>query len=467
MEKVYERLFAVTGIRYCCRDAAAEKGVVMSEDDMYRAAEAFTGSCLRGCRFILTMERGIEWDGWAVAVYDEFFHLRGYISHSERMAVVEEMERLGTRSMWAEAAEDGSNVTLYVRLVEDTGWRPLAKERRIAETLVPEDVMVWFTRDGNRAELVGSCMRWMTANCDKVSEWSKMMKIYTSICEGSDCWEDGVTRSVVFDFLKSKTTGAHDSASGMKKGHRADLISESDRKKWKEMAERMDEVMRRMHKVDVHGEVMEREMEGIKSAERRYRESEEAREREQSFVVKYALWRFGHDVVECLPQERKVAAEELLAWLRGIKSDLFRNGACSAKDVAHRLYGMELTRREVYDVEQAMILIEVLNEWEHLRPKANFLKLPGKIRAEEVRVYWDRLVEAGILTEGYMLGPNTSRRDAALIIDLFGELTEIGSKWKYFEEFWGIRNLRQSKHNKVENGHSSKNEEVITSIFDE
>lgn len=447
MEKVYDRMFAVTGIRYCCRDAAAEKGVVLSEDDMYRAAEAYTGSCAKGCRFILTMERGIEWDGWAVAVYDEFFHLRGYISHSERMAVVEEMERLGTRSMWAEAAEDGSNVTLYVRLVEDTGWRPLAKERRIAEALVPEDVRVWFTRNGNRAEVVGSCMRWMTAgNCDKVSEWSKMMKIYTSICEDSDCWEDGVTRSVVFDFLKTK--------------------SQTDDKKWKAMAERMDEVMRRMHKVEVHGEVMEREMEGIRSAERRYRESEEAREREQSFVVKYALWRFGHDVVECLTQERKVAAEELLAWLRGIKSDLFRNGACSARDVAHRLYGMELTRREVYDVEQAMILIEVLNDWEHLRPKTNFLKLPGKIRAEKVRVYWDRLVEAGILTEDYMLGPDTSRTDAGLIIQLFCELTGISVTWKPFEKFWGIPNLRQSTFNKAEYGHKSKNEDIITSIFD-
>ncbi len=446
MNETYNRMFAVTGIRYCCRDAAAEKGVVLSEDDMYRAAEAYTGSCAKGCRFILTMERGIEWDGWAVAVYDEFFHLRGYISHSERMAVVEEMERLGTRSMWAEAAEDGSNVTLYVRLVEDTGWRPLAKERRIAEALVPEDVMVWFTRNGNRAEVVGSCMRWMAAgNCDKVSEWSKMMKIYTSICEDSDCWEDGVTRSVVFDFLKTK--------------------SQTDDKKWKAIAERMDEVMRRMHKVEVHGEVMEREMEGIRSAERRYRESEEAREREQSFVVKYALWRFGHDVVECLTQERKVAAEELLAWLRGIRSDLFRNGACSAKDVAHRLYGMELTRREVYDVEQAMILIEVLNDWEHLRPKANFLKLPGKIRAEEVRVYWDRLVEAGILTEDYMLGPDTSRTDAGLIIQLFCELTGISVTWKPFEKFWGIPNLRQSTFNKAEYGHKSKNEDIITSIF--
>ena len=70
--------------------------------------------------------------------------------------------------------------------------------------------------------------------------------------------------------------------------------------------------------------------------------------------------------------------------------------------------------------------------------------LPEVLTTEQAMVYWRRLMAAGFVDENCQLLPNTSRRQACDIVDMFAQ--RMGAepvKWKLFEDFWGKKNLAQ------------------------
>ena len=79
--------------------------------------------------------------------------------------------------------------------------------------------------------------------------------------------------------------------------------------------------------------------------------------------------------------------------------------------------------------------------------------------------YWKRLEEQGFVDSDCQLLPETSRRQAMYIADLFSDKLGLKAKWKPFETLWGISNLAQEKYKMQETGSMPKRYKDIDKVF--
>ncbi len=94
-------------------------------------------------------------------------------------------------------------------------------------------------------------------------------------------------------------------------------------------------------------------------------------------------------------------------------------------------------------------------------------KLSGVLASEEAMRYWKRLQEAGFVDERCQLKPETTRKQAMYIAEVFAERLGIGSKWKTFERLWGISNLAQEKWDFQQTGTLPSRSKEIDRIFED
>ena len=91
--------------------------------------------------------------------------------------------------------------------------------------------------------------------------------------------------------------------------------------------------------------------------------------------------------------------------------------------------------------------------------------LTGVLSSEKAMKYWKQLVEQQFVDQNYMLLASTTRQQAMYIAELFAEKLELETKWKTFEDFWGINNLAQEKHKCTELGKLPARSDDIDMIF--
>lgn len=78
--------------------------------------------------------------------------------------------------------------------------------------------------------------------------------------------------------------------------------------------------------------------------------------------------------------------------------------------------------------------------------------LPDALATAEAMKYWKRLEEQGFVAPDCQLLPETSRKQAMYIADVFSDKLKLKAKWKPFEQLWGISNLAQEKYKMLETG---------------
>ena len=93
--------------------------------------------------------------------------------------------------------------------------------------------------------------------------------------------------------------------------------------------------------------------------------------------------------------------------------------------------------------------------------------LPNCLASEEAMEYWKRLQEAGFVDTNCKLLPKTTRKQAMCIAESFAEQIGVKSKWKTFEQFWGINNLAQEKWEIQQTGALPTRDDEIKAIFEE
>ena len=81
--------------------------------------------------------------------------------------------------------------------------------------------------------------------------------------------------------------------------------------------------------------------------------------------------------------------------------------------------------------------------------------------------YWKRLQQKGFVDERCQLKPETTRKQAMYIAEVFAERLGIGSKWKTFERLWGISNLAQEKWDFQQTGTLPSRSKEIDRIFED
>jgi len=90
-----------------------------------------------------------------------------------------------------------------------------------------------------------------------------------------------------------------------------------------------------------------------------------------------------------------------------------------------------------------------------------------ELETDEAKKYWLRLEKAGFVDANGALMPATTRKQAMYIAELFAERLGIKSKWKTFEQQWGISNLAQEKWDMQETGSTPSRSKEIDKIFED
>ena len=122
--------------------------------------------------------------------------------------------------------------------------------------------------------------------------------------------------------------------------------------------------------------------------------------------------------------------------------------------------------RWAVDAEDAEIVEEVKGGNEVPLPEQEE-KLSGVLASEEAMRYWKRLQQKGFVDERCQLKPETTRKQAMYIAEVFAERLGIGSKWKTFERLWGISNLAQEKWDFQQTGTLPSRSKEIDRIFED
>jgi hypothetical protein len=89
------------------------------------------------------------------------------------------------------------------------------------------------------------------------------------------------------------------------------------------------------------------------------------------------------------------------------------------------------------------------------------------LETEEAMKYWLRLEKAGFVDVNHRLRPETTRKQAMNIAELFAEKLSIKQKWKTFEQLWGISNLAQEKWKMQETGNTPSRTNEIVMLFND
>lgn len=91
--------------------------------------------------------------------------------------------------------------------------------------------------------------------------------------------------------------------------------------------------------------------------------------------------------------------------------------------------------------------------------------LPDVLATGVAMKYWKRLQIAGFVDERFQLMPDTTRKQAMYIADVFSDKLQMRSKWKPFQELWHINNLAQEKWEMQETGKTPTRSEDIDAVF--
>lgn len=93
--------------------------------------------------------------------------------------------------------------------------------------------------------------------------------------------------------------------------------------------------------------------------------------------------------------------------------------------------------------------------------------LTGVLASNQAMKYWKRLRQQKFVDNHYRLQDSTTRQQAMYIAESFAEKLELKTKWKTFEDFWGINNLAQEKNKSIELGKLPTRSNVIDKVFED
>ena len=99
--------------------------------------------------------------------------------------------------------------------------------------------------------------------------------------------------------------------------------------------------------------------------------------------------------------------------------------------------------------------------------KAESCSLPDMLATEQAMKYWSLLQKKGFVDKDNQLLPETTRKQAMYIADMFSDKLQLRSKWKPFHDLWLINNLAQEKWDMQESGKMPARSDEIDRIFEQ
>lgn len=142
-------------------------------------------------------------------------------------------------------------------------------------------------------------------------------------------------------------------------------------------------------------------------------------------------------------------------------SDLFEAmGKTGAQFQIGQVIGSQTNTYNYYGGKQK----EAMNA-EGAKPLEQVCAKDDILGSDKAMKYWKRLQTVGFVDEQCQLSPNTTRKQAMYIADMFSERLQMRAKWKVFQDLWHINNLAQEKWEMQETGKAPVRSREIEDIF--
>ena len=177
--------------------------------------------------------------------------------------------------------------------------------------------------------------------------------------------------------------------------------------------------------------------------------------------------------IERLEAEARRANEQLGRMKKTTDEvrDAFNNSLPSVSSFKRALAsvgGIYVFQKLASDIVRVRGEMEQMEVAEKPRPtKTEDRKEPSPLMTDGARKYWQRLQQAHFVDADCRLLPDTTRKQAMYIADLFADKLRLTSKWKPFQDLWGINNLAQEKWEVQQTGTLPSRYYEIDKIFED
>lgn len=309
--------FEVTGVRY-------QMGDNLTLEERTQAAADFIRSLPNGEPLILAAEPDNPKDPEAIAVYKDFTRRVGYIKHESCKDIKPLLDAAGQCD--AVVSGNDGHVTFFVEIpgAPDDVVLPAQRERVLPESPLPQGIGLAFSDDERALQVVAPRIATMTLTADNINVLLSMAERYMPLAAVSISYDD--------DFWRDRVQTQLRKATRMK-------LSDELKLRAKQLYVRMHNIIGDLHRTHEHPQqrVFERQLAGL---------------REQTHLFEM-FEKYAAVSKDGLP----AAVGRVRSWFEDMPRVELRDPQDHAV-LAETLSYMGVSRRELYDVYAAVLLLE-------------------------------------------------------------------------------------------------------------
>lgn len=309
--------YEVTGVRW-------QMGEGLTMEQRTQMAEDFLRTLKTGVPMILAAEPDNPHDNEAIAVYMDYTRRVGYIKHE----CCAEVKRLLDADGQCDAVVSGNDghVTFYVEIPDapEASVSPLGVTRKLPECPLPQGLGLAFSDEERALQVVAPRLVKLAVSADTAGILLNMAECYIPLSRLTFCYED--------DFWRDRALKQ------LRKACRLTLpLPEKGR--LEQLRDKLDETMGDFHRSHEHWQqrLFDRQLGMLR----------QQAEAEDGLYAKYEKYR------ELQPD----TIERMARWFEGMPHVELRNYR-EHDALARRLNYIGVTRRELYEVYAAMLLLE-------------------------------------------------------------------------------------------------------------
>lgn len=383
--------YEVTGVRY-------QMGDKMTLEERTQAAKEFIQTLQNGEPVILMAEPDNQKDCEAIAVYKDYTQKVGYIKHEKCKDIKPLLDAAGQCD--AVVSGNDGHVTFYVETpnAPESVVLPIERARVLPESPLPQGCGMAFSEEERALQVVAPRIAAMKLTADNIDKLLSMTERYIPLSAVSLSYDDDYWR--VLQKLREATKME---------------LPDEQKQRVKLLHDQLNTITGDFHRAHEHPQhkVFERQLTQLRAQTELFEKFE-----------KYA---------SASKDGLSAAVELLRTWF----DEMPRVELRAPNDhgmLAETLSYMGVSRRELYDVYAALLLLERYGD--ATDSKAGEMKEV----TEEITMAMQPYVEAGLLGED-LQPKGLSNPEAAYIASCISQKLWQKNRWKPFEELWNINNL--------------------------
>ena len=371
----------------------------MSPDEQTAKAETFIRNLKTGTQAILVSEPDNEYDEHAIAVYINF-EKRGYIAREECDLAHSLLNENGQCD--ATVCGNDGHITYYVDVPHAKGLPVFVKnqERKLSLCPASEAMLLPFSEGDRLIQIIAPRLLDTPVAKENIEQLLILCNNYLPFAKLSICHEDDQWRKLVFQKIKDLKD--------------CDFLNDSQTNQ----CQKLYAVMRK-----VIGEVRREKEHWTFHAFESQLKDLRGKAKKVGYIKKYQDF-----YIDNSPKQRK---ERLEDWFKKMPWAELRDFQ-HHEALARKLCYIGITRRELYDIYSALILLDELTNEDDMK------EIPDILQTEEAKSVLGNFIYNRLLTEE--LQPiDLSKPEQAILARVISERLKINDVWQVFGRLWQVR----------------------------